>query len=93
MLDPLPVGKHDPIPERPYIHLDAPANEQPVVEGRASGQMFRLVVARQPAVSALVAMLTGALAMAFVRNRLMSPDGALGKTAKRRRRQLRTKQP
>lgn len=93
MLNPLPVGKHEPIPERAYIHLDVPANEQPVVEGRASGQMIRRVVARQPAVSALLAMLTGALAMAFVRNRLMSPNGALGKTAKRRRRHLRAKQP
>lgn len=93
MLNPLPVGKHEPIRERPYIHLDAPANEQPVFEGHASGQMIRRVVARQPAVSALLAMLTGALAMAFVRNRLMSPNGALGKTAKCRRLKLRTKQP
>ncbi|OZB01238.1 MAG: hypothetical protein B7X59_01250 [Polaromonas sp. 39-63-203] len=63
-----------------------------MVEGRASGQMVRRVVARQPAVSALLAMLTGALAMAFVHNRLKLPTGVNHNSAKRRLRQLRTKQ-
>lgn len=93
MLDALPVGTHETIPERPYIHRDAPANEEPAVAGRASGKLIRRVVARQPAVSALLAMLTGALAMAYVRNRLISPTGARHNTAKRRRRQLSAKQP
>ena len=91
MLDSVSAGDQKSISTRRHIYSEVPVSEL-VVKSSTSEKLIRSLVARQPVVSALLAMVAGAFAMVIVRNRLKSRPGAHN-TANRRRRQMRRKQP
>lgn len=89
MLNTGSVGTRESTSSHPSIYPDLPACA-PVVKGIGPSALIRSFVTRHPAVSALMAMVAGALAMAFVRNRVITRV-VLHRSKKLRRGQIGTK--